>query len=91
MLELSREKGVVDKPVVYKCKQCELNVVEHEGDFCSLCKPKPKIKKIRENGYFIERSSWCWRCKAPLNSRYNPTCAECGWLICNKCGACNCD
>ena len=32
----------------------------------------------------------CWNCKRAINSRVHLECPKCGWYICDKCGACNC-
>jgi hypothetical protein len=36
------------------------------------------------------RRTHCWRCKVNLSSRLEKICEECGWMICNECGACGC-
>lgn len=33
----------------------------------------------------------CWKCGASINSNNNRRCSECGWYICNNCGACEYD
>ena len=33
----------------------------------------------------------CWRCNASIDSRKNKRCSQCGWYICNNCGACESD
>jgi len=39
--------------------------------------------------YLPDRSTWCWACKQPLDSRHDLEHVECGWLVCS-CGACGC-
>jgi hypothetical protein len=36
------------------------------------------------------RRTHCWRCSVNLSSRLEKICEECGWMICNECGACGC-
>jgi hypothetical protein len=32
----------------------------------------------------------CWQCKFNLDRLRNPICVDCGWYICDTCGACRC-
>ena len=34
------------------------------------------------------RTSYDWNCKNPVDNYIDYECEECGWIICNKCGAC---
>lgn len=33
----------------------------------------------------------CWRCRSNIDSVSTAKCKQCGWLKCNKSGACDCD
>jgi hypothetical protein len=35
------------------------------------------------------RLTYCWSCETDLDSREDPTCADCRWLICPRCGSCS--
>ena len=77
-----------ERKVRYKCSECELNYVEHEGELCPLC-----ARKNRTDGYIdpnAHRKSGCWSCKTPLSSDVNKICPKCHLLICPNCGACGC-
>lgn len=39
----------------------------------------------------ILRVTVCFSCKEPLDNRIDIECNACGWIICNRCGACGCD
>ena len=36
------------------------------------------------------RQSGCWNCKFPVDNIEDYECCICGWIICDKCGACGC-
>ena len=38
----------------------------------------------------LYRTSVCWSCASTVNSKQNPTCRRCGWLVC-VCDACECN
>lgn len=35
----------------------------------------------------VPRESFCWKCRKPLHSTFNPDCPICRWMVC-VCGAC---
>lgn len=43
--------------------------------------------------YSMAYEAHCWSCGAYINSNFCDRCEECGWYICDECGACeyNCD
>ncbi len=36
-----------------------------------------------------EYENHCWNCHAHIDSKVNSRCFECGWYICDECGACS--
>ena len=50
----------------------------------------PRMQKVvREYDQRKYRYTHCWSCKRNINSVDDPTCEECGWIICGTCGACS--
>ena len=72
----------------FKCKICELNYVENDGDTCAVCQ-KPKSSGYDYKSRWF-RTATCYHCQNELDSESNRTCPKCHWLKCNMCGACGC-
>ena len=75
--ENSRQSGIFYKEMVRE------NLVPYDE------KHLPKMQKVvREYDQRKYRYTHCWSCKRNINSVDDPTCEECGWIICGTCGAC---
>ena len=48
-----------------------------------------KKKQLINSRNTHEYENHCWNCHAHIDSKVNSRCFECGWYICDECGACS--
>jgi hypothetical protein len=67
----------------------QISISEKNNNF--LNKFKLQSRGVKRSRYHrIHRTSGCWYCKYPVDNAVDFECIGCGWIICERCGACGC-
>lgn len=86
--ESSTYKKIIDDVINKEKEKYEIKILKEKHS--NFLKKEGKVNNGFSNYTSKKRISHCYACTKTVASYVNRECNNCGWLICNKCGACGC-